>query len=158
MTLRPCTPGQCKREELPDWGIYDNCFPRGIKLSDIDGFAEIGGHFLFVDRKKDTGTPGNFRCGQEVAHQRLARLDGITFITEIIQANNLHIWLTRRGDWNSGWRSLNLNQAQQWMTAWAKRAEGGPKPVGYPGQSAPPPESWLLHTQQPNCFCPIIRH
>ena len=56
MTLRhKCSVGGCYKERyLPDWGILDGCFPRGIKPSDIDGVVEINGYMLFLEWK----TPG----------------------------------------------------------------------------------------------------
>lgn len=47
-----CPSDGCYRDHLPDWTPFNDCFPRtGIRISDIDGMVEIGGHFLFLEWK-----------------------------------------------------------------------------------------------------------
>lgn len=56
MTLRhQCDTQGCYKEKLPDWGILDGCFPRGIRPSDVDGIVEINGHFLMLEWKPLNG-------------------------------------------------------------------------------------------------------
>jgi hypothetical protein len=56
MTLRHhCQRDGCYKDRLPDWGILDGCFPRGIRPSDIDGCVEINGHFLMLEWKPRNG-------------------------------------------------------------------------------------------------------
>ena len=55
---------------LPDWTFLNKSFDRGIRVSDIDGFVEKGGHFLFFE----WGWPSKGRSrGQRWALDRLAR-------------------------------------------------------------------------------------
>ena len=30
---------------------FDDCFPRGVTIGDLDGFVELGGHFLVLEFK-----------------------------------------------------------------------------------------------------------
>lgn len=48
---------------------FDDCFPRGISLGDIDSFIEINGHFLFLEWKV---ADQEIRAGQRIALGRLA--------------------------------------------------------------------------------------
>lgn len=56
MTIRhQCEQDGCYKSRLPDWGILDGCFPRGIKPSDVDGIVEINGWFLMLEWKPLNG-------------------------------------------------------------------------------------------------------
>lgn len=56
MTLRhQCSVNGCYKEKLPDWGILEGCFPRGIRPSDVDGIVELNGWFLMLEWKPKSG-------------------------------------------------------------------------------------------------------
>lgn len=56
MTLRHhCPSDGCYKDRLPDWGILDGCFPRGIRPSDVDGIVEINEHVLMLEWKPRLG-------------------------------------------------------------------------------------------------------
>lgn len=57
MTLRhQCSLNGCYKERLPDWGILDGCFPRGIRPSDVDGIVELNEHVLMLEWKPKLGS------------------------------------------------------------------------------------------------------
>lgn len=60
-----------------DLAMFDGLLPRGASGSDIDGFWEIGGRFLFIEAKGE-GVPVPGNEGQGGALRRLARLPGVT--------------------------------------------------------------------------------
>lgn len=55
----------------------DGVLPRGIGFSDIDGYAEVNGRFLFLEHKP-VGYAWDEGNGQWNALKRLARLPGVT--------------------------------------------------------------------------------
>jgi hypothetical protein len=56
MTLRhQCEQHGCYKEKLPDWGILDGCFPRGIRPLDVDGIVELNEHALLLEWKPSNG-------------------------------------------------------------------------------------------------------
>ena len=40
-------------KRLWDWTPLNSCFPRGVRLTDVDGAVEIGGEFLEIEGKPD---------------------------------------------------------------------------------------------------------
>lgn len=64
-------------KKLWDWTALNESFERGIRLTDIDGFVEVGGHFLVIEGKSFSGT---LPKGQRIALNRLASLDNFTVI------------------------------------------------------------------------------
>lgn len=73
-----CRTDGCYRDQLPDWSPLNDCFPRpGIRVSDIDGMVEVGGHFLFLEWKLPRAPVPD---GQHRALLRLSTLPGVTVI------------------------------------------------------------------------------
>jgi len=64
-------------KRLWDWTDLNVCFERGIRLTDIDGFVEVGNKFLFLEGKP---LGGRLPKGQKIALERLALLPGVTVI------------------------------------------------------------------------------
>ena len=77
-------------KRLWDWTGLNECFDRGIRLTDIDGFVEVGNKFLFLEGKP----PGAImRRGQRLALERLAQLPNFTVI--VLEGNppfDIHGW------------------------------------------------------------------
>lgn len=46
-----CDSRGCFKHLQPDWAFLDDCFPRGIKIQDIDGTVEFNGKFLSFEWK-----------------------------------------------------------------------------------------------------------
>ena len=73
-----CPTDGCYRDFLPDWTPLNDCFPRaGIRVGDIDGMVEVGGHFLFMEWKPPRVTIPE---GQMKALTRLSRLPRVTVL------------------------------------------------------------------------------
>lgn len=69
-------------KRLWDWTDLNECFERGIRLTDIDGFVEVGKKFLFLEGKPPGG---RLPRGQKIALERLAQFPDITVV--IIEGN-----------------------------------------------------------------------
>jgi len=66
--------GNLFNRRLWDWAPYNDCFDRGIRISDIDGVVENNCHFLFIEGKP----PGILLPkGQYLLHSRLPRARSI---------------------------------------------------------------------------------
>lgn len=64
-------------KKLWDWTPLNECFKRGIRFTDVDGFVEVNYHFLHLEGKsKNISLPK----GQRMALERLARLPEFTVI------------------------------------------------------------------------------
>lgn len=70
-----CKNDGCYIDQLPSWQYVDECFPRGIIPTDIDGMVEVNGSFLFIEEK---GAGAGLKDGQGPALKALSRLDGVT--------------------------------------------------------------------------------
>ena len=66
-----CNQNGCFRKLCPKLGVFDECFPGKIGMSDIDGVVEISGNFLFMEWKSDGGA---LRDGQRIMFERMSRL------------------------------------------------------------------------------------
>jgi hypothetical protein len=64
-------------EGIWDWGILDNCFPGGMKVSDIDGFFERKRNFL-VFECKSPGVP--IPKGQQISFDNMVKTGLFTVI------------------------------------------------------------------------------
>ena len=45
------TRGCYVEKHMPDWAILNECFPRGIKIGDVDGMVEINGFVIWFEWK-----------------------------------------------------------------------------------------------------------
>lgn len=71
MTLHhQCNRDGCYKDRLPDWGILDGCFPRGIRPSDVDGVVELNEHLLMLEWKPRNGS---LTRGQLLMFQNVTR-------------------------------------------------------------------------------------
>jgi hypothetical protein len=117
-----CQVDGCYRDQLPDWSPFNDCFPRtGIRITDIDGMVEIGGHFLFIEWKR----PGSeVPDGQMKAFQRLTNHPGITvLIVWGDTTDNPTAWRVIHGGDTSKPTRLNFDQFYRSVTEWATAAD-----------------------------------
>jgi len=63
-----CSEKGCFRNLCPKLGIFDDCFPGRIGMSDVDGVVEIAGSFLFMEWKSPGGA---MTTGQRIMFERL---------------------------------------------------------------------------------------
>lgn len=62
-----------------DWKILKGCFGGAISPSDVDGFVERGGHFLYLEAK---GPKATVKLGQEIAIKNRVR-DGLSTVVVV---------------------------------------------------------------------------
>lgn len=74
-----------------DWGWLNPCFaPTPIRVSDIDGVVERGGHFLFFEAKgiRPSGDKVDMGTGQRIMHDALMATGRVSIITLWGKSNN----------------------------------------------------------------------
>lgn len=68
-----CQKQGCYIPAAPDWSVFNDCFRRGIRFSDIDGAVEANGFQLYVEwkngRVKLTAGTGQSRMLQRLAQR-----------------------------------------------------------------------------------------
>ena len=62
---------------LWDWAIVADCFPGKIAPTDIDGFVEMNGRFLFLETKQ---TDAHIPLGQEILFKRCAKRGDVVIV------------------------------------------------------------------------------
>ena len=63
-----CADKGCYRKLMPRLGVFDECFPGRIGMSDVDGIVEIAGRFLLLEWKAEGG---RVTTGQRIMFERL---------------------------------------------------------------------------------------
>lgn len=127
MNLRwDCGRQGCYRNALPDWAVFNDCFPRGIRVSDVDGIVEIGGAFLMIEWKggKGVGLPE----GQRRMLRRFADADGHNTVVCLRGGIEDMQWLvfpTAGGPTPTGWCDVRLEEVHQWVHHWAVQHNQG---------------------------------
>jgi len=117
-----CSQG-CFLEHRWDPATLDGCLPRGSSLINADGWAEIGGHFLFVEHKRHTE---NLSTGQRLALKRLASLAEFTVIVLREEATPGRWRLTDMGTGSCLLRDAPLEDVRAWVRAWGAAADAHP--------------------------------
>ena len=106
---------------LPSWDDLLDCFPRGIRPTDIDGMVEINGWVLILDQKEQGKT---FEEGQRRAYNALRERPNTTIVgiregvdsevEVIILANDLP---------GTGWQPVTRAWLLNWLREWVAGAE-----------------------------------
>lgn len=114
-----CPQHGCYVQQLPSWDDLIECFPRGIRPTDIDGMVEINDHFLFLEEKCAGKGPDE---GQRRALQRLASRSGVMVVFfRPGRASDLEV-LTFPAP--SGWEPMTRADFHARITTWALTADG----------------------------------
>lgn len=66
-----CGDKGCFRNLCPKLGMFDECFPGRIGMSDVDGVVELSGCFLFMEWKSPGGA---VTTGQRIMFEQLTGL------------------------------------------------------------------------------------
>lgn len=116
-----CATSGCYVDSLPCWDDMIQCFPRKIRPTDVDGFVEINGEFLFLEEKSAGVAPDN---GQRIALRRLAGLPGVTvvFFRPNEPVSDLET-LVFDGSEPCGWQPCSTTQFHAWLRRWALAAD-----------------------------------
>jgi hypothetical protein len=90
---------------------------------DIDGYVEIGGHFLFLEQK-GKGAP-LYQPGQGDALRMLARLPNVTVVTfrEAAEAGHRDVVVNEDGG-RHAFATVTDEQFYAWVRRWAIEADG----------------------------------
>lgn len=119
-----CRSAGCYVDSLPCWDDLIECFPRKIRPTDVDGFVEINGQFLFLEEKQAGAGPDE---GQRIALRRLASLPGVTVaFFRPGKASDYEV-LIFDGEPAQGWRPCSKHQFFAWLRRWAQRADEMPR-------------------------------
>lgn len=115
-----CASSGCYVDSLPCWDDLIECFPRKIRPTDVDGFVEINGNFLFLEEKQKGAGPDE---GQRRAMKLLASLPGVTVaFFRPGNASDFEV-LIFDGTQPQGWRPCTKGQWFAWLRRWAHRAD-----------------------------------
>lgn len=110
--------GCYKDSRLPDWGFLNDCFPRGIKPTDIDGMVHLGNgqadRFLFLEEK---GRYGGLEHGQTRAFKALSRVSDTTVLCFRGHGEEISEMLWYPDP--EGWRSSDRGLIQEFCRKWA---------------------------------------
>ena len=117
-----CDDGDRYLRQLPDWSPFNDCFPRGIRIGDVDGIVEIGGRFLMLEWKgsKDVSLPN----GQRKLLQRFGRPPDAVLCLRGTPSDLQ--WLIFDGSEPEGWRDVSLDEVKAWVKRWAAEADSQP--------------------------------
>lgn len=101
---------------LWDWGFLDDCFDgTKIRLSDIDGYVERNGHFLFVEAK----SPGKpIPRGQQLSFSALNNAGHTVMVIwgERNQPEQMQIWHRTRGV--TAARAASIETIKEYVRNW----------------------------------------
>lgn len=116
-----CATLGCYIDSLPCWDDMIELFPRKIRPTDVDGFVEINGQFLFLEEKVRGKGPEE---GQRKALKLLATLPGVT--VAFFRPGKVADYevLIFDGSEPQGWRECSRNQWYAWLRKWAQTADG----------------------------------
>lgn len=102
----------------PKFGVFFDCFKGSNSLTDIDGFNEQRGHFLFVEFKADGLQLGD---GQRKAFEQLSYLsDKILILVIHADCETMECFRYKqlwRGEWSAE-RDGTLADVQALMSQW----------------------------------------
>jgi hypothetical protein len=118
-----CETRGCRLRIRWDPASLDGTLPRGASFGDMDGWAEIGGRFLFIEHKGEGAIPEN---GQRKALIQLARLPGCT--VWLIRDKGAGFELRDMGSPQAGLRDITRDDLRELVRAWGRNA-----PIALPG-------------------------
>lgn len=115
-----CQPRGCYIAQLPSWDDIIECFPRNIRPTDVDGFIEINGHFLFLEEKQ--AGVGLADEGQRRALRELAKHTDTTVVFFRPSGDGMQVLVLGEGE-PKGWQNVTRDEFKDWLRWWCKRAD-----------------------------------
>ena len=115
----------CFRELCPKLGVFDDCFPDRIGMSDVDGVVELGGRFLFLEWKSRGGTLSEGQCK---TYRRLTSLspDPCKAVVLVVSGHPRDMTVETVQLFQSGQENdpqpMNFAELKARVSAWAQRA------------------------------------
>jgi hypothetical protein len=117
----------CYVRTLPSWDDLIECFPRGIRPTDVDGMVEINGHVLFLEQKQ---AGAHLQEGQRRAFLSLAEHDGVTVVVfRPGRRSELEV-LILDGTPPVGYQPVDRAWLTDWLRGWAQAADSADRPRG----------------------------
>lgn len=115
----------CYRKLMPRLGVFDDCFPGKIGMSDVDGIVEVAGRFLLLEFKSNGAA---LKMGQRIMFERMTagNSDPMKF-TVIVVSGDPETMEVRTVQVFSGGKSgepepCSLEQLKERMKVWKCRA------------------------------------
>ncbi len=115
-----CSKAGCYIDQLPCWDELIECFPRKIRPTDVDGFVEMNGQFLFLEEKQAGAGPDE---GQRRALKFLATLPGVTVAFFRPGQSSDYEVLIFDGTPPDGWLPFSEVHWFAWLRRWAIHAD-----------------------------------
>lgn len=115
-----CERDGCYIDQLPSWDDIADCFPRGIRPTDIDGMVEINGKFLFMEEKRQGAAP---ESGQRLALKRLSMNPNTTVALFRPALRSPFELLVFRNGVGSGWEPATRADLLEFFRHWADMAD-----------------------------------
>jgi hypothetical protein len=106
----------------PDFGVFADCFPGKISMTDIDGAVNVKDRFLFVEFKSDK-CEGLAR-GQELFFERLAQDNRNTIVIAAGDCERMQFsrCMTIENGRFKGWEHTSIEMLRDRMKRWADHA------------------------------------
>jgi hypothetical protein len=107
------------------FGVFYDCLPGKISMSDVDGTTEVNGHFLFIEFKESAG---QFPYAQWLYYSRLTRLSE-KIVVLVIEGDAWDMSCYKyceiaKGVTSKPWARCDLADIQQYIKEWSARAGG----------------------------------
>jgi hypothetical protein len=117
-----CDDKGCFRQLCPKLGVFDDCFPGKIGMSDVDGIVEIAGRILLLEWKSDGGSLG---MGQRIMFEQMTALSRkITVI--VVHGDPAEMTIKTVQVFSAGQFSQpepsTLAELKERISAWAEKA------------------------------------
>lgn len=127
-----CSEHGCYNDKLRlKFGVFSDCFERGISFTDVDGSVEVNGYFLFVEWKN--GPPVSLQRGQRLYFNNLTLISNRVTVLQVAgnaeTMNVTHIRVVKRGSFGP-WEQIDLMGLRQRIKDWRVCAEDKPRFVG----------------------------
>ena len=106
----------------PKFGVFDDCFPRRINFTDVDGLVEIGGHFCMMEWKGDGGA---VRRAQDLVYQRFTAKSMNVVIVVHGDAETMSVrafGFYKDGHYHEA-QPATLDKLKNWLRNWCKWAD-----------------------------------
>ncbi len=107
----------------PKIEYFAHALPRKLAFTDLDGTAEVNGHFLFLEWKSHGG---DIPTGQRIFFERLTKLS--TNISVVIVAGDpetMEVWKVKyaHNGTFSDWRDCDLESLYERIQRWADKVD-----------------------------------
>lgn len=116
---RGCWKAKCS----PNIEYFAHALPRNLAFTDLDGTAEVNGHFLILEWKS---YGGEIPTGQRIYFERLTKLSpNITVVIVAGDPETMEVWNVQyihKGQLR-GWKNCDLEQLHERIKRWAKNVD-----------------------------------